>query len=120
MQILLAAASYPCPPHVPGKIAIRIEVQNPRSESNNAVWLTLAKSERFLFEADRFECRGQMSVAEAESRLSVVTGLCMLCGKYSRQRCSQCKQATYCSQACFKKDWKQHKVLCAGLCSKPF
>jgi len=37
---------------------------------------------------------------------------CRKKGKPKLQRCTVCKKQRYCSEACQKKDWKDHKLLC--------
>jgi len=36
---------------------------------------------------------------------------CTTCGNPAEFKCPQCQTSGYCSQSCFQKDWKQHKVL---------
>lgn len=43
---------------------------------------------------------------------------CTHCKKVHEQKlnkCSACKMAAYCDQECQKKDWKEHKQICADL-----
>jgi len=42
----------------------------------------------------------------------VVESPCKACTKPGTLRCSKCKNATYCSADCQKKDWKDHKKAC--------
>lgn len=37
---------------------------------------------------------------------------CRLCSAKSTSKCSNCKQAYYCTVAHQKADWKQHKLNC--------
>lgn len=39
---------------------------------------------------------------------------CHVIGKEPFPRCARCKATTYCSTACQKADWKQHKRSCTG------
>ena len=39
-------------------------------------------------------------------------GLCNSCGKSAGLLCSKCKIVCYCSFACQKKDWSEHKLKC--------
>jgi MYND finger len=43
-------------------------------------------------------------------------GVCQLAAQY---RCAACKTATYCSRACQKSHWHDHKHACSGRESKP-
>lgn len=40
---------------------------------------------------------------------------CGGCGKPATARCSRCRHVTYCSAACQRRDWKQHRRLCNEL-----
>jgi hypothetical protein len=42
-------------------------------------------------------------------------GLCNSCGKQAGLLCSKCKIVCYCSFACQKKDWSEHKLKCECL-----
>jgi len=49
--------------------------------------------------------------AESEERFKI----CSVCYKYTKnemKKCSRCKEIWYCSEACQKKDWGQHKPKC--------
>ena len=37
---------------------------------------------------------------------------CFVCGKAEARRCSRCKKETFCSQACLKLAWPEHKKTC--------
>ena len=37
---------------------------------------------------------------------------CVVCKKETKNRCSVCKKAYYCSKYCQKKDWASHKNVC--------
>ncbi len=44
--------------------------------------------------------------------------MCVNCGKNNTKefkKCGKCKSAYYCSQACQKENWKQHKQICGQL-----
>ncbi|OCT71271.1 hypothetical protein XELAEV_18034249mg [Xenopus laevis] len=43
---------------------------------------------------------------------------CNHCGLYGSRRCSQCRQAYYCSADCQRKDWSAHSVFCKPLAAK--
>ena len=47
---------------------------------------------------------------------------CATCGKHQTQlqlkKCGRCKAVFYCSVACQKNDWKQHKTECKKLSQK--
>ncbi|KAL1948271.1 hypothetical protein VTO73DRAFT_12346 [Trametes versicolor] len=51
---------------------------------------------------------------EAISKLTHDTG-CEVCGKSGTSRCGQCQSALYCSPACQKIDWPNHKSTCRSL-----
>ena len=57
--------------------------------------------------------------AEAEQKLAALQRRpqprCVACKQPSVHRCGRCGRATYCSQACQRKDWPDHK----GRCSSP-
>lgn len=42
---------------------------------------------------------------------------CVKCGKNSRQKCSRCKNAVYCSKSCQVEDWNSHKSICVEYCA---
>lgn len=44
-----------------------------------------------------------------------VQALCVVCCRGSSLKCGNCKTITYCSEACQKKDWKEHKTKCENL-----
>jgi hypothetical protein len=51
----------------------------------------------------------------AASRSSAPTDCCAKCGGKGKPKllaCSKCKGVKYCSTACQKDDWKQHKITC--------
>ena len=53
------------------------------------------------------------------SAVGIQTGCCALCQKTkSNKQCSSCKVVVYCSAACQKKDWKNHKGSCSRLPEK--
>eukprot|EP00026_Physarum_polycephalum_P014948 Phypoly_transcript_15519.p1 GENE.Phypoly_transcript_15519~~Phypoly_transcript_15519.p1 ORF type:complete len:264 (+),score=46.40 Phypoly_transcript_15519:107-898(+) len=37
---------------------------------------------------------------------------CVVCGKATDTKCSRCKKAYFCSQACQKENWRYHKAVC--------
>ena len=37
---------------------------------------------------------------------------CFVCNARTTKKCGQCACACYCSKACLKAGWPQHKVLC--------
>lgn len=41
------------------------------------------------------------------------TTVCASCGQPATTKCSQCKRVAYCSRACQKQDWKNHKPSCS-------
>ena len=45
---------------------------------------------------------------------SSITGLdiCWVCGEDSCLRCSGCKKALYCGEACYRSDWEKHGEWC--------
>ncbi|KAG0642158.1 hypothetical protein HOY80DRAFT_881952 [Tuber brumale] len=51
---------------------------------------------------------------EEKARLEKeMAGKCRVCGKTENlMRCGRCKKVEYCSGACQKTDWKEHKVGC--------
>ncbi|KAK7052869.1 hypothetical protein VNI00_004188 [Paramarasmius palmivorus] len=40
---------------------------------------------------------------------------CVLCGKASTSRCSQCRSVEYCGADCQTFDWKEHRAMCNAL-----
>jgi hypothetical protein len=48
--------------------------------------------------------------AHHSSTETPVIQVCRVCVSRSRFQCSGCKIALYCSQACQKQDWPQHKL----------
>ena len=60
-----------------------------------------------------------MSAAEAPKvplkprKICSVADTCDYCGQYSTtKKCSGCKEARYCTPACQKSHWPDHKLLC--------
>ena len=60
-----------------------------------------------------------MSAAEAPKaplkprKICSVADTCDYCGQYSTtKKCSGCKEARYCTPACQKSHWSDHKLLC--------
>ena len=41
-----------------------------------------------------------------------MVGTCAICGLDGTKKCGACKAIIYCSVACQKADWKQHKSIC--------
>eukprot|EP00742_Colponemidia_sp_Colp-10_P011237 GILJ01012460.1.p1 GENE.GILJ01012460.1~~GILJ01012460.1.p1 ORF type:complete len:247 (-),score=15.86 GILJ01012460.1:155-895(-) len=39
-------------------------------------------------------------------------GMCYVCGKQASKKCGSCRQVTYCSSTCQRKDWSKHKLQC--------
>ena len=37
---------------------------------------------------------------------------CVVCHKPSSRRCARCKTARYCTEACQRQDWEQHRGVC--------
>ncbi|KAF2790573.1 hypothetical protein K505DRAFT_250916, partial [Melanomma pulvis-pyrius CBS 109.77] len=44
-------------------------------------------------------------------------GLCEMCPKLASKTCTKCRSSTYCSHACRKRGWKEHKILCPSFSS---
>jgi len=55
------------------------------------------------------------AVAEAAVSFKPKEKECNQCGSQSKMRCSACLQVFYCSKDCQKRDWPEHKQLCATL-----
>ena len=54
-----------------------------------------------------------MSASEGESMgESKAPRLCHLCGLASTMKCGGCREAHYCTRACQKAHWREHKLLC--------
>lgn len=51
---------------------------------------------------------------EDVGKLNNDTG-CVLCGRKTTSRCSQCQSVAYCSSDCQKADWPNHKRVCRAL-----
>ncbi|KAF9454317.1 hypothetical protein P691DRAFT_809871 [Macrolepiota fuliginosa MF-IS2] len=62
---------------------------------------------------------GLPAEVEVDRRLPPLQNQCLTCSKKSEElgkpllRCSQCKNAFYCSELCQKKEWKRHKFNCS-------
>jgi hypothetical protein len=39
-------------------------------------------------------------------------GICAVCHEDGPKNCSKCKKISYCSIACQRKDWPEHKLVC--------
>jgi len=52
--------------------------------------------------------------AAQEKQTQLSTGKCVVCGNPSKQRCSKCKQAKYCSRDCQAGHWSEHKQKCVN------
>jgi hypothetical protein len=46
--------------------------------------------------------------------LVVSTRACMVCAAPAEHRCERCRKARYCSRACFKLHWPEHRLHCAA------
>lgn len=55
----------------------------------------------------------KMGINPSGSRALAVTKHCWFCGVDCTRRCTSCKKAYYCSPACQKANWAQHKTVCA-------
>eukprot|EP00727_Mastigamoeba_balamuthi_P004399 m51a1_g13958 hypothetical protein (198) ;mRNA; f:949106-949893 len=64
--------------------------------------------------------KAQSAAWGAETRKEIQGHLCAVCGKTqsAMMRCSRCRTVEYCSAACQKQDWPQHKQHCAAPASK--
>jgi MYND finger len=40
------------------------------------------------------------------------SSVCKMCGKSGGKRCGKCGNVVYCSRACQRSDWKEHKKIC--------
>ncbi len=58
--------------------------------------------------------RANRTPEEAALVAAIGESCCDKCGKPTKQGCSGCRAAIYCSKECQKADWKQHKQTCAG------
>ena len=49
------------------------------------------------------------------ARCVTAVHVCAHCGVKAKKRCGKCKKAFYCSDACQKAGWKEHKSFCANM-----
>ena len=60
-----------------------------------------------------------MSATEGESMgESKAPRVCHLCGLASTVKCGGCREARYCTRACQKAHWREHKLLCQQIQAK--
>jgi hypothetical protein len=64
--------------------------------------------------AECMEMRRTFAPITDATALSSQKHKCKICWKNGDRKCSKCKEVVYCSTACQRKDWKEHKVFCAA------
>lgn len=111
IQVPFSKFDFPHPEPPPGHVLVRVEVLNARNkEDNGAIWILLPADGRAISEEgglifsdlrDEDVKTEAGDIGEVASRMSRVINSCLVCKEHSNRRCPKCKQATYCSQACF-------------------
>uniref|UniRef100_A0AAV2L1G6 MYND-type domain-containing protein n=1 Tax=Knipowitschia caucasica TaxID=637954 RepID=A0AAV2L1G6_KNICA len=44
----------------------------------------------------------------------IIMNMCVNCGRVAITECTACHKASYCSNFCQRKDWKDHQLICTG------